>query len=59
MMEGSLEKAKEEKGVRERSGKVLYTGFFGGRYSLTENFGLFGELGFGISLASVGLSWRF
>ena len=58
IMEGQLEKVKAEKGIRESSGKMIYGGFFGGRYSLTPHLGVFGEVGFGISLASVGLSVR-
>lgn len=58
MVEGQLEKAKEEKGIKESSGRAIYGGFFGGRYSLTPHLGIFGEAGFGISLASVGLSVR-
>lgn len=58
IMEGQLEKVKEEKGIRESSGRMVYGGFFGSRYSLTPQFGVFGEIGFGISLASVGLSVR-
>lgn len=58
MMEGQLEKVKEEQGIKESSGKMLLAGFIGGRHSFTPRLGLFGELGFGISLATVGLSFR-
>ena len=58
MMEGQIQKVKEEKGIKESSGKILMGGFIGGRHSLTPRLGLFGELGFGISLATAGLSVR-
>lgn len=58
IMEGQLEKVKNENGLQENSGRMIYAGFFGSRYRLTPRLGVFGELGFGISLASVGLSVR-
>ena len=58
MMEGQLEKVKEEKGIKENSGKMIFAGFIGGRHSLTPRLGMFGELGFGISLVTFGLSVR-
>lgn len=58
MMQGDIEKVKSEKNIRAVSGKMLMTGFLGGRYSLTPKAGIFGELGYGVSLATVGLSIR-
>ena len=58
VVEGQLEKVKQEKGLKESSGKMIFGGFIGGRHKLTPHLGLFGELGFGISLATVGLSVR-
>ncbi|MCO6477993.1 MAG: hypothetical protein J5I94_15280 [Phaeodactylibacter sp.] len=58
MMEGQLEKVKDEQGVQENSGKILLAGFIGGRHSFTPRLGAFGELSFGLSLATVGLSVR-
>ena len=58
MMEGQFEKVKEEKGIKENSGKMVFAGFIGGRHSFTPRLGMFGELGFGISLVTVGLSVR-
>lgn len=58
MLEGQLEKAREEKGIQESSGRLLYSGFLGGRYSFTPRIGMFGELGFGASLVSLGMSVR-
>lgn len=36
-----------------------YSFFVGGRYYLTKNIGLFGELGYGISYITLGLSFKF
>ncbi|MCB0588426.1 MAG: hypothetical protein KDD06_24245 [Phaeodactylibacter sp.] len=58
MMEGQIEKVKEEKGIKESSGRLAFSGFIGGRHSFTPHLGMFGELGFGISLVSFGLSLR-
>ena len=58
LKQGELEKVKAEKNIRDVSGKTVITGFLGGRYSFTPRVGIFGELGYGVSLASVGLSVR-
>lgn len=44
--------------TRVPDNKVLYAGFIGTSAYLTENFGLFGEVGYGISLLTVGLTAR-
>lgn len=58
MMLGDLQKVKDEKGIKENAANMLITGFLGCRYAMTEKVGIFGELGFGVSLATVGLSVR-
>ncbi len=58
MIRGDLEKVKQDRNIQEISGKMLLTGFLGGRYSFTSRAGLFAELGYGISLAVIGLSMR-
>ena len=47
-----------EKGASEGS-KPCSAFFVGGRYYFTNNFGVFGELGYGISPLQVGLTYKF
>jgi hypothetical protein len=54
----TLEKVKREANVKEKSGNVLITGFVGARHSFTPKVGIFAELGYTISLVTVGLSTR-
>lgn len=59
MMVGEISKLKDNRGVRPQSGKMLMTGFIGGRYSFTDHVGIFSEVGLGgVSLATAGLSIR-
>ncbi|HMQ47621.1 MAG TPA: hypothetical protein PKA00_05830 [Saprospiraceae bacterium] len=58
MMVGNIQKLKDEKGLKENSGNLLMTGFLGFRYAMAEKVGIFGEVGFGVSLATVGISVR-
>lgn len=58
IMKGDLEKVKQDRNLQEVSGKMLLTGFLGGRYSFTARTGFFAELGYGISLTTIGLSFR-
>jgi len=44
--------------TREPSNKMLYNGFVGVSYLTGRNLGLFGELGYGISLFNVGMQWK-
>ena len=44
---------------RPQDGSLLFSGFVGTRRVLGERFSVFGELGFGISLANVGLGYKF
>ena len=39
------------------NGKVIYTAFLGINQRLTNNLGVFGEVGYGISIFKFGLSW--
>jgi len=40
-------------------GGVLYGAFIGGRYALTDQFGVFLELGYGIAAVNVGVNFKF
>jgi hypothetical protein len=42
-----------------RQGGFKYSGYLGVKYMVTEHFGLFGEVGYGASLLSVGLTSKF
>ena len=59
VMEGNLEKLKKYKNFKESSGKMMYSAFVGAKYLVTKDLSLFGEIGYGISLLSVGVSKRF
>jgi hypothetical protein len=41
------------------TGGVAYSVFLGARYRFTDNIGVFAEVGYGISLAEVGLNFKF
>lgn len=58
MIDGSEEKVKAQRGIGRTGSNFLYTAFLGSRYCLGEKVGLFGEFGFGVSLATVGVSVR-
>jgi hypothetical protein len=58
MMQGEEKKIKAERGIGRTGSNFLYTAFLGGRYCLGEKVGLFGEVGFGVSIATVGVSVR-
>ena len=38
---------------------LIVGGFVGGSYYFTQNFNVFGEIGYGVSLATVGLGYKF
>ncbi len=40
-------------------GGVIYGGFAGARYSITDKFGAFGEIGYGLGLITVGATMKF
>lgn len=44
---------------RPQDNSLLFSGFVGTRRTLGERLSVFGELGFGISLANLGLSYKF
>lgn len=58
MVDGSMDKMTKHMGIKPKSGKVAASGFLGTRYAVTENMGLYGELGFGISILTFGFSLR-
>lgn len=52
---------RDPKGPRrfnEPTGQLLYSGFIGGTMYATRNIGLFAEVGYGISLANLGVSFK-
>lgn len=44
--------------TREATNKMTYSGFIGASYLAGRNLGVFGELGYGISLFNVGMQWK-
>jgi hypothetical protein len=58
MLQGTEEKVKAMRGIGRTTSNFLYTAFLGTRYCLGEKIGLFEEVGFGVSLATVGVSIR-
>lgn len=43
---------------RPAQNHLLYSGFIGASYLPSRNMGIFGEIGYGISLFNVGLQWK-
>lgn len=58
MMMGEEKRVKAERGIGRTGSNFLYTAFLGTRYCLGKGIGLFGEVGFGVSIATVGASVR-
>jgi hypothetical protein len=58
MIQGEEKKVTAERGIGRTGSNFLYTAFLGGRYCIGKKAGLFGEIGFGVSIATVGLSVR-
>lgn len=59
VLQGDVEKLVKHNNYKEHSGKPLLTAFVGGRYALSPRIGIFGELGYSISLLTLGGSYRF
>lgn len=55
---GDMDFIKTHLGIKSENTKVTYTGFVGGRYAFSPKWNLFGELGFGESILTVGLGYR-
>ncbi len=45
--------------VEDFADKIVFSGFVGGKYLLTEHFGIFGEVGYGVSIFNIGITSRF
>jgi len=58
MMEGDLGKARQEMGLGRTNGDLLFTGFIGSRWNIASRWGVFGEIGLGVSLLTIGTSVR-
>ena len=58
-LSGDVDDITKHMGLQESSGSVTLTGFIGGRYAFTKQIGITGELGFGVSIANLGISYRF
>ncbi len=56
---GDMDFLKTHHGIVSRKTKMTYTGFVGSRYAISSKWNLFGELGFGESILTVGLGYRF
>jgi hypothetical protein len=55
---GDLDFLKTHHGIVPRKTKLTYTGFVGSRYAISSKWNLFGELGFGESILTVGFGYR-
>ncbi|MCB0640218.1 MAG: hypothetical protein KDC44_01200 [Phaeodactylibacter sp.] len=53
-----LEAVELHKGIEPNSWNLLYSAFLGSRYSATDRWSAFGEIGFGVSLVKVGIGYR-
>lgn len=58
MMEGDLDQMAKHMGIKSHSGKVAASAFLGTRYAVTDKLGMYGEVGFGISILTFGVSLR-
>lgn len=58
VISGDISTIKKHRRIPESATKFYYSGFVGGRYRLTPSVGVFGELGWGASLVTVGVSYR-
>ena len=59
VMEGDIEKLKKYKNFKESSGKMVFSAFLGAKFLINKDISIFGEVGYGISLLSVGISKKF
>ncbi len=55
---GDMDFLKTHHGIVSRKTKLTYTGFVGSRYAISSKWNLFGELGFGESVLTVGVGYR-
>lgn len=55
---GSMGEYEALKGIRESTDRLTYSGFLGLRHSCCGRISFFGEIGFGISLLHVGVSYH-
>ena len=58
VIEGNMDILADHMGIKPRSGKFSASAFLGSRYEITKHLGIFGELGFGISILTMGVSCR-
>ncbi|MCP3930994.1 MAG: porin family protein [Bacteroidetes bacterium] len=58
IMEGKEEILAKHLGIKPTSSTLAYSGFVGTRYALNKELSVFGEIGYGVSLAKVGISFR-
>ena len=57
-LEGEMEKIAAHMGIKESSSRILMSGFVGTRLTIGKKMGIFGELGYGVSLLKTGVSIR-
>lgn len=58
VLSGAITGIDKHKNIPRTATKFYYSGFVGGRYHFTKNVGVFGEIGWGASLLSVGAIYR-
>lgn len=58
LIEGNSDDMAKHMGIKPKSGKFAASGFVGSRYALSKKVGLYGEVGFGISILTFGCSLR-
>ncbi len=59
ILEGDVEKIKAHKRFKPATSRPLVSAFLGGRYELSPKLGLYGEVGYGISLLTAGVTYKF
>lgn len=58
IMEGKKDAIINHMGIKPVSGKFSATGFVGARHAIGKKIGIYGEMGFGVSLFNIGLSLK-
>ncbi|MBL7792895.1 MAG: hypothetical protein JNK77_11260 [Saprospiraceae bacterium] len=58
LISGDVSKIGKHRRMPASATKLYYSGFVGGRFHLTRSVGVFGEIGWGASLLTTGLTYR-
>ena len=59
VLRGNVDKLITHKNFKESSGKMMMSAFVGAKFLVNKDMTIFGEVGYGISLLSVGVSKKF